>query len=151
MIRNTYFLLLFFTIGLTSQVLAQQSADEPDKAIEVIVGKWQLQKVYAGSREINSNPNSEDRSWIEFNRDGSYNQQSEGTDEGSYRLNENHSVLYLESTQKKETSSAVSPNRVNEYSITIKDNVLTMQPRGENTGSTKFVYTKVGPGSTEEN
>jgi hypothetical protein len=151
MTPNKFILLFSVILASALHVSAQKADEESVKAIETIVGRWQLQKVYAGSREITANPNSENRSWIQFDRDGSYQQQAEADDHGSYRLNENHSVVYLESMQNKESSSAVSPNRVTEYNITIKDDVLTMQPKGENGNSTKYVYTRSGQGSVEEN
>jgi len=141
-------LLLFLSFAFSvvvCQTFAQKSSDTPDKAIESIIGRWQLQKVYAGSREITSNPNSENPSWIEFNEDGTYVQQAESNDRGSYRLNENHSTLYLESGEKTGTSSAVQTHDLTEYTITIKDDVLTMQSKSD-TPSTKYVYTRKGEG-----
>ena len=140
--KKWFFYLSIVFSFMAFQVSAQNSAETPDKAIETIVGKWQLQKVYAGSREIAANPNSESRAWIEFNEDGTYNQQAEDSDRGSYRLNENHSILYLESNEQKETSSAVSVNNLTEYTISLKDGMLTMQSRGEGAASTKYVYAK---------
>lgn len=127
--------------------MAQRSTEEPTKAIEKIVGKWQLQKVYAGGREIAPNPNSGLQTWIEFKRDGTYEQNAEETDRGSYRLNENHSILYLESAENKESSSATSAHSVNEYAIAIKDDVLTMQSKGDDnadSGTVKYVYARSG-------
>ena len=144
--KRWFFYLSFVFSLIVYQVSAQRSNEVPEKAIESIIGKWQLQKVYAGSREITANPNSENRSWIEFNADGTYNQQSEDTDRGSYRLNENHSVLYLESEERKETSSAVSSNNLTEYDISIRNGMLTMQPRGDDSTRTKYVYVKSGGG-----
>ena len=105
-----------------------------------------IEKVYAGGREITSNPNAEDRSWIEFNEDGTYTSQGDGNDKGSYRLNENHSVLYLESEEKSETTSAVPANSLTEYTITMKEGVLVMVPKTENAASTKYVYARSGSG-----
>ena len=125
------------------QVVAQRSTKEPTLVTEIIVGKWDLQKVYAGSREIIKNPNAETHSGMEFKQDGTYEQSGAETDNGSYRLNEDQSVLYLESLQKKETSSATTVNNLKEYNISIKEGVLTLQTRGaENTGVMKYVYTK---------
>jgi hypothetical protein len=135
----TLFSFVFTVFAL--ETFAQKSSDTPDKAIESIVGKWQLQKVYAGSREITSNPNSENPGWIEFNEDGTFVQQAEGNDRGSYRLNENHSILYLESGEKTGSTSATQTNNLNEYTITIKDGVLTMQSI-EGSPATKYVYTR---------
>ena len=75
-----FFFAFVFAVGF--QVSAQRSNDTPDKAIESIVGKWQLEKVYAGGREITSNPNAENRSGIEFNEDGTYTSQGESDDRG---------------------------------------------------------------------
>ena len=150
MIRNTSLLLVALILTLAFETSAQRSEDTPDKSIETIIGKWQLQKVYAGSREITTNPNSEG-SWIEFNEDGTYAQQAEDGDQGSYRLNENHSVLYLESGQKKETASAVSTNSLTEYNIVIRDGTLTMQSKNSNAGSTKYVYVRSTRNSTDDN
>ena len=144
MIRKKLLFLLAFLFTVAFQVSAQRSTDTPDKAIESIVGKWQLEKVYAGGREITSNPNAENRSWIEFNEDGTYTSQGDSNDRGSYRLNENHSVLYLESEEKSETTSAIPVHRLTEYTITIKDGVLVMVPKTENAGSTKYVYARSG-------
>ncbi len=137
-------------ITITVQVSAQRSNDVPDKAIESIVGRWQLQKVYAGSREITANPNSEG-SWIEFNEDGTYRLQAEDADQGSYRLNENHSVLYLESESRKETSSAVTLQALTEYNIVMRDGTLTMQSKTGNAGTTKFVYARTSAGTGADN
>ena len=148
--RNTSLLLVAMILTLAFETSAQRSEDTPDKSIESIIGKWQLQKVYAGSREITTNPNSEG-SWIEFNEDGTYTQQAEDGDQGSYRLNENHSVLYLESGEKKETSSAVSSGNLTEYNILMRDGMLTMQSKNPNSGSTKYVYVRSTPNSTDDN
>jgi predicted transcriptional regulator of viral defense system len=150
MIRNTFFLFAALLFTFAFQASAQRSNDAADKSIESIVGKWQLQKVYAGSREITSNPNSEG-SWIEFNEDGRYRIQAEDSDEGSYRLNENHSILYLESEQRKETSSAVSLHNLTEYNIVMRDGTLTMQSRNSNAGSTKYVYARSAGESEPDN
>jgi hypothetical protein len=150
MIRNTCLIVFALILSIAFKSSAQRSEETPDKRIESIIGKWQLQKVYAGSREITTNPNSEG-SWIEFNEDGTYKQQAEDGDQGSYRLNENHSVLYLESDQNKETSSAVSANDLTEYNIVMRDGMLTMQSKNSNAGSTKYVYVRSTPNSTDEN
>ncbi|HEX6227721.1 MAG TPA: DUF5004 domain-containing protein [Chryseolinea sp.] len=144
MTRKKLLLFLAFAFTIAFHVSAQRAEETPDKAIKSIVGKWQLEKVYAGSREIAANPNSESRAWIEFNEDGTYTSQGESDDRGSYRLNENHSVLYLESEQKTESTAASAGDKLTEYSITIRDGMLTMLPKSENSGSTKYVYQRNG-------
>src|SRR5687768_11586855 len=125
------------------QAVAQRANEESVKKIETIVGKWQLQKVYAGSREIATNPNAT-QSWIEFKRDGTYERNAEVNDQGSYRLNENHDILYLESSQHTETSSATTVQSLNEFNITLKDGTLTMQSKEDENSGTKYVYVKTG-------
>ena len=143
MIYKKCIFVLSLMLNLLTMAVAQQSTKEPTLATEIILGKWDLQKVYAGSREITKNPNSEIHSGIEFKQDGTYQQNGEETDNGSYRLNEDQSVLYLESVQKKETSSATTVNTLKEYNISIKDGILVMQSRGdENRGVMKYVYSK---------
>lgn len=150
MIRNTFILILAFVFTVAFETTAQRSNETPDKSIESIIGKWQLQKVYAGSREIAANPNSEG-SWIEFNEDGTYRLQAADGDQGSYRLNENHSVLYLESDDRKDTSSAVSTNNLTEYSIVMRDGTLTMQSKNSSAGSTKYVYARSTSAQGDDN
>jgi hypothetical protein len=135
--------LSFFLTAISAQVNAQQANEESVKNIETIVGRWMLQKVYAGSREIATNPNASE-SWIEFKRDGTYERKAEVNDGGSYRMNENHGILYLESSQHTETSSATTVQSLNEFNISLKDDTLTMQSRGDDNSGTKYVYVKGG-------
>jgi hypothetical protein len=137
-------IVLSFILAIVSvQAVAQRANEESVKKIETIVGKWQLQKVYAGSREIATNPNAT-QSWIEFKRDGTYERNAEVNDQGSYRLNENHDILYLESSQHTETSSATTVQSLNEFNITLKDGTLTMQSKEDENSATKYVYVKTG-------
>jgi len=146
---NKSVLILSFVLSiLTLHGFAQQASKEPTLATESIVGKWQLQKVYAGSREISRNPNAAAQPWIEFKPDGTYEQSAEDGDKGTYRLNEDQSVVYLESSDRKQTSSVTTVNTLNEYSIAIREGVLTLQSRGDDSaGSTKYVY---GKSTTEQ-
>src|SRR5690606_13968005 len=146
------FLLVFALLITAVGAFAQQANEESVKNIEKIVGRWELAKTYAGSREITSNPNSETRSWIQFDRDGTYQLQRDGNDTGSYRLNENHSTLYLESGQAVDGSAAATANgRITEYSISLNGDVLTMQQKSDAGSTNKYVYNRVGEGSGEEN
>lgn len=142
--RSLNYLLVVGVIltSLTMEVSAQRSTKEPTLATESIVGSWELQKVYAGSREIARNPNAESPASLEFRPDGTYEQQSSVNDNGSFRFNEDQSILYLESASRKESTSATTVNSLNEYEISIKDGILTMQSRGNDSASTKYVYIK---------
>ena len=143
---NKSILILSLVISLMSvQAFAQRASKEPTLTTESIVGKWELQKVYAGSREISKNPNAAAKTWIEFKPDGTYEQSADDGDKGTYRLNEDQSVVYLESSDRKQTSSVTTVNSLNEYSISVRDGVLTLQSKGDDSaGSTKYVYGKSG-------
>jgi hypothetical protein len=145
---NTFRFMLSFILSIVAvYAFAQKSSKEPTLATESIVGKWQLQKVYAGSREISNNPNATTQSWIEFKPDGTYEQSADDGDRGTYRLNEDQSIVYLESSNEKQTSSVTTVNTLHEFGLSIRDGVLVLQAKGDdNSGTTKYVYAR----STEE-
>lgn len=137
------FMLSFILSVVAAYAFAQKSSKEPTLATESIVGKWQLQKVYAGSREISNNPNATTQSWIEFKPDGTYEQSADDGDRGTYRLNEDQSIVYLESSDEKETKSVTTVNTLNEFELSIRDGVMVLTTKGDdNSGSTKYVYSK---------
>jgi hypothetical protein len=137
------FMLTFILTIAAAYSFAQKSSKEPTLATESIVGRWQLQKVYAGSREISNNPNATTQSWIEFKPDGTYEQSADEGDKGTYRLNEDQSIVYLESSDKKQTSSVTTVNTLLEYGLSIREGVMTLQARGDdNAGTTKYVYSR---------
>src|SRR5688500_17824913 len=137
------FMLSFILSVVAAYAFAQKSSKEPTLATESIVGKWQLQKVYAGSREISNNPNATTQSWIEFKPDGTYEQSADDGDKGTYRLNEDQSIVYLESSEEKQTKSVTTVNTLNEFELSIRDGVMVLTAKGDdNSGSTKYVYSK---------
>jgi hypothetical protein len=137
------FMLSFILSVVAAYAFAQKSSKEPTLATESIVGKWQLQKVYAGSREISNNPNATTQSWIEFKPDGTYEQSADDGDRGTYRLNEDQSIVYLESSEEKQTKSVTTVNMLNEFELSIRDGVMVLTAKGDgNSGSTKYVYSK---------
>jgi hypothetical protein len=138
-------------IGTCFRASAQQQKSINDKSIERIVGTWKIQKILSGKTEVAKNPTS--GQWIEFRGDGKYVNNASSIDSGSYRLNENHSVLYLES-QVHASSDKSNPKRIVEWEITLDNDLLTMQQRGnEKTGKKshadkmKYVYVRIEQGS----
>ena len=136
-------------IATTVSVKAQTSKNLPEKSIEKIRGTWKVQKVMSGKTEVARNPTS--GQWIEFRSDGRYVNKTTSLDSGSFRLNENHSSLYLESevhasTNKDETK------RTEEWAVTLKDDTMTLQQEDvENkphADKMKYVYIKIADGSS---
>jgi hypothetical protein len=133
---------------------------ETKKFIEMIAGSWKLEKIVdagknnketdnnvSGQTNSGKNPSMEkdkknDQSnnsmqMIEFHPNGRYKLNSSTTslDSGSYRLNEQHAVLYMESD-----SDDITPS---EWEITLVDKQLTLAGRGESADSRyKYVYKK---------
>jgi hypothetical protein len=124
---------------------AQDSKQTPDKVIDKIVGAWKIQKITSGKEEVAKNPTS--GQWIEFRSDGTYLNQSAPIDSGSYRINENQSIVYFESAVNKDPSKK-STNIITEWSIAFTDEGMTMQRRTtrkrEQADKMKYYYTKVG-------
>ena len=124
---------------------AQDAKQVPDKIIDKIVGVWKIQKITAGKEEIAKNPTS--GQWIEFRSDGTYLNQSTSIDSGSYRINENSSIVYLESLVNNDPSKN-STKMVTEWTVAFANEGMIMQRRStgkrEHADKMKYFYTKVG-------
>jgi hypothetical protein len=135
---------LFF---VSAELMAQDSANvkkndndaintndrTPIKLIESIVGKWKVQTIYKGKKNI-TNLNSEGANqMIEFNREGRFVRQSNAAkiDSGAYRLNENQNSLYLESELRKEPV---------EYKVYFNRNTMTLKIKGTAEGAETYSY-----------
>ena len=122
-----------------------------DKKIETILGTWKVQKVLSGKTEVARNPTS--GQWIEFKNNGRYVNHTSSIDSGSFRLNENHSRLYLESQVQPDAA------RIAEWEIQLNDNTLTMEQMfpGDKTKKSnkdnkmKYVYVRIEKGSKQLN
>jgi len=143
---------------------AQTTKDIPKnveykKFIERINGQWKLQRVVDVERKAQS-ANSPDKrksqstdnqqkngqatveganamEMIEFEDDARYrvNNSTTAIDSGSYRLNEQHGILYMESD-----ADDITPT---EWAVAIKNNTLTLTGRGNDaTSRYRYVYTK---------
>jgi hypothetical protein len=121
------------------------------KLIEQIVGVWQLQGTVDKAKK-NAVPRKDTigMEWTEFRPDGRYKSGSNGQaggmqpiDSGSYRLNEEHSLLYLQSDlDKKEVSHAPS-----EWALSLKGETMTLVGQGSTHAKRyQFVYKKVKEG-----
>lgn len=134
---------------LTTSVAAQNSKGLPDKNIEKIVGTWKIQKILSGTTEVAKNPTS--AQWIRFRSDGKYVNKATAVDSGSYRMNETQSILYLESQVNGPTDKRDAKKTV-EWSVSFKDDTMTMQQHGSENKShadkMKYVYLRIADGST---
>lgn len=152
LVRNGLVALFFLliTVGVV-RVEAQEATgnrNTPVKYIERIVGTWKLQKVIDAQRKKDrKNPKDEKTGatnfqMLEFDPEGRYksNDGSEAIDSGSYRLNEEHGRLYLESdTDKTPTEWVLSFD---------KNNLMTLGvPAGDSHARRfKYVYVKTKEG-----
>jgi hypothetical protein len=154
--------ILIFLCAITTSAQDKTTADMPKntetkKFIELLAGTWKLERIVdeekgnkatANSPETKSNEQKKtpatntDQSrnamqMLEFDPDARYkvNNSTTAIDSGSYRLNEQHGILYMESD-----SDDITPT---EWAITLQKNRLTLAGRGENSDSRyKYVYQK---------
>jgi hypothetical protein len=130
--RNTI-LTTIIAMFLTSICYAQQAQTNEattNKLIDHIIGKWQIKtvngkqtanakdKAKANQANVAQGPPTE----ISFKRDMRYTSNSNNNaeiDSGSFRLNENHKRLYLQSDN--------SSRQPTEWDVVIQNNELTMQ------------------------
>jgi hypothetical protein len=109
------------------------------KHIKRIVGVWELESVYDGKKDITDNDTVGAIEQIEFTIENKYKRytKNEQIDSGVFTMNENHSLVYLESKTGGETTS---------WSIGLNDdnNSMTMQPARVSNAAQgkqfKFVY-----------
>ncbi len=150
---------LMICLSLAAVLVRAQTADDYEKDvaykkfIERIAGQWSLDRIIdaekankgkekadrrksARTNDIEKDQGTNAMYKIEFSSDARYkmNNSQEAIDSGSYRLNEQHGILYLESDRDPEPS---------EWDITIKGNQLTLTGRGDAADSRfRYVYNK---------
>jgi len=132
-------------ILVISPLWGQDAKQVPDKIIDKIVGAWKIQKITSGKEEVAKNPTS--GQWIEFRSDGTYLNQSTSIDSGSYRINENSSIVYLESLVNNDPSKNTT-KMITEWTIAFANEGMIMQRRStgkrEHVDKMKYFYTRVG-------
>lgn len=114
----------------------------PVKFIQYLPGRWEVQQVLRGKKDITETDTLVKNQVIEFNREGRYMSYSgrEMIDSGAYRLNEQHAVLYLDSDLNDTTS---------EWSIWFTpDGVMTLQLRDGVRHGERFRYVYKRQGTT---
>ena len=136
----------FIVIAVYSNCLAQnQPGKVSDKIIDHIVGKWKISKGENVPKKDEKNvqhakPAKENHlTDLEFARDGRYKttDSQKALDSGSYRINENHHRLYLESD--------ADHDHPKEWDINIMRNTLTLQSDStKNKAHAKYFYTLAG-------
>lgn len=127
---------------------AIHSEKEPvTKIIAAIVGTWEVTSIFNGDKDISNTDTVGTNQRIEFDREAKYISYSgnEQIDSGTYRLNENHAILYLESATGQQPS---------EWNVTLSNNNLTLQPRGAATSHAqnfRYVYARTAGGTNKPN
>lgn len=103
----------------------------PIKAIEAIVGTWQMEGALKGGKNVAGTDTVAHPQTITFGRENKYvsHFSAERIDSGTFRMNENHSSLYMESEGGGEPT---------EWEIWIEGEQLMMQQR-QRTSATKPV------------
>jgi hypothetical protein len=119
----------------------------PVKIIQYIVGTWEVEEIHKGNKDITDTDTVGLHQTIEFNREGRYVSHSgtEKIDSGAYRLNENHSILYLESEIGSEPQ---------EWDVAFnKNGDMTLRPRGTypHAESFKYIYSRTSTGNQSPN
>lgn len=141
---------MFLVAG--APAIAQPGKASPNKNIQRILGTWKIQKILSGKTEVAKNPTS--GQWIEFRPDGHYVNKMLSTDSGSYRLNENQSVLYLES-QVNSDPARNEAKKIVEWVIAFEDETMTMQQQNKekkpHADAMKYVYTRIDESTKAQN
>jgi hypothetical protein len=136
---------VFAILLASTSINAQDAKKAPDKIIDKIVGAWKIQKITSGKDEVAKNPTS--GQWMEFRSDGTYLNQATSIDSGSYRVNENQSIVYFESVVNKDPSNKTT-KMITEWTIAFTGEGMIMQRRStgkrEHADKMKYFYTRVG-------
>jgi len=116
----------FMTILLSCSLVAQNKKEVADKIFSDLIGTWRIQTIYDGKKDITSTDTTKVQ-WLEFNEDGHYKSVTGvlATDSGSYRVNESHKSLYLQSALDKSNANVVA-----EWKVDLKENNMTLSQTG---------------------
>jgi hypothetical protein len=127
--RKKILAISILVISLVSSGVAQKTKVS-DKLIDHIVGTWKISEIMdvrqakAIKSKIDTAKTNKKNglNQLTFKRDGRYKtiDSQKAIDSGSYRLNENHHRLYLESD--------ADHSHPHEWDITISQNTLRLQP-----------------------
>jgi hypothetical protein len=154
--------ILIMFMALNNGVMAQSTSDmtktgNAKKFIEMITGTWKLKSIVdaesKGQRTkkrtdskngtiATKNPPDQSNNAMEimeFEPDARYKMNTAVTavDSGSFRINEQHGVLYLDSDKSGDPS---------EWTISIKNNVLTLGGRSDADKRYTYVYERIKKG-----
>jgi hypothetical protein len=150
MLHKSYTLLLVGMMSLFAYPLLAQSEKDLQKErnkntntarkpasknlTETIVGTWQVDEIFKGKKDISNTDTLGFNETIIFDQEGNYvsHSSAEKIDSGLYRLNENHSILYLDSETGDNTT---------EWSITFSKGGMILQPRSTHPHAQSFKYT----------
>ena len=133
----------FLTYAQTAKDMPKDA--DTKKFIEMIAGTWKLKSIVDSEaknkgKKTNQKPTDQGNNamqMLEFDADGRYkvNNSTTAIDSGSYRINEQHSVLYMESD-----ADDITPT---EWDISVTKKRLTMVGRsGDADARYKYMYAK---------
>ena len=130
----SFITIIFFSTPL----MAQNKKDVVGKLFSNIVGTWKIQTIYNGKKDITSKDSTKVQ-WLEFAEDGHYKRLTGrvATDSGSYRVNENHRSLYLQSVIGN------GSDKTTEWKADVKENRMTLiKEGGAKTSRLRYLYIK---------
>jgi len=123
-------------LSLLAFAVRSQGKKPIEKLFGDIAGTWRIQSIYDGKKDITKNDSSSVQ-WMEFTEDGRYRNKTgnQVLDSGSYRVNENHHSLYLQSDRDKDNPA--------EWQLEFKDNTMTLSGKGTSQAKRfKYIYVK---------
>jgi hypothetical protein len=119
---------------ISADLYSQSPATDSKKKFSDIVGAWEIREVTNG-QGTNISKDSTHIKWIEFTREGRYrSRMGSAADSGSYRVNENHALLYLQSDANK--------NKAAQWRMSFGKGVMTLTAK-DNPGAAQFRYVYV--------
>jgi len=127
------FALVFSMITLS---VCAQNKKAAEKLFSDLIGTWRIQTIYDGQKDITKN-DSTSVQWLQFTEDGRYRSQAgkQALDSGSYRVNENHHILYLQSDTDKDNPA--------EWQVEFKDSTMILSGKGTpHAAQFRYVYIK---------
>jgi hypothetical protein len=144
---------IMICVAVVFNASAQTAKDMPkdaktNKFVELIAGSWKLQKIVdeqnsKNQENVGKTPDNGQNGMemLEFTVENRYkvNNSTNAIDSGSFRVNEQHGILYMESDQDDITPT--------EYKMTINGDQLTLTGRDRDAKNRyKYVYAKTEDG-----
>lgn len=153
MLRKINILAFTFLFSLTTAAVVAQEKEKnkdipannetPVKNIEKVIGVWEVTGIFKGNKDITNTDTVALNNTFDFTSENKYLSYSnnERIDSGAFKLNENHSLLYLESA---------NGHQITEYKVSFVNDQMTLQPAESASAHAqrfKYVYRRKNEGN----